>query len=169
MGIFSSWLRLHIIWALGNKCAVALFLGWLQYPYVSEELFQCIKATFVSLVQPMVTGHSTGWAAFDSSSLLIVVLLSATLWEGKELGWWIACPCLMTKASWGVPAAFYPCLTCRDVPAGPWRGVLATLEAVTQAPIVLQLQKQRPPEELAQFQVSWGLWWMLEAVQFGWG
>lgn len=73
---------------------------------------------------PTVTGHRTGWAAFDSTSP--VALLCAALWAGKELGWWTACPCLMTMASWGVPAAVYPCLTYKDVPAGPWRGALAS-------------------------------------------
>lgn len=73
---------------------------------------------------PMVTGHRTGWPAFDSTSP--VFILCATLWAEKELGWWTTCPCLMTRASWGFPAAVYPCLTYRDVPAGRWRGALAS-------------------------------------------
>lgn len=117
---------------------------------------------------PMVTGHRAGWGALDSTSPVIV--LCCTL-RREELGWWTPCPCLMPMAAEVSQQQFILSLPhlqgcacsamerCLGKLLNGNPGTCGTTAAEAVASI----------RGLALFQVSWGLRWMLEAVQFGWG
>lgn len=164
MWIFSSWFGLH-------------YMGpWKEVCSCTSSGSLCLRGTFpvhqsgLCLPSPVPWSLATGLAEVPLIALL--QSFSCVLHSEKGRARLVSNLSLSNAhGSWGVPAAVYFILAwltgmClqghREV---PWQA----LEVEIQAPVVLQLQKQRPPWGLALFQVSRGLRWMLEAVQFGWG